>query len=214
MFSSSAEELTVPEQTSVSELADSGRGSWTSCSSNSHDNLQTLPGQRALDLLNHRHTPMCGPIAEVETGPGLPEDSCSRDGSQSRQSWTSSSSLSDTYEGSYGTVKRKTQDQQSTDASYKTITSSTEKGLIVYCVTSPCRDDRLKAPPPAPLGYQGLTLGDAVQDGGVLRPAHVKPPEYSVALQRCKLRHSLSRPPSVTLHSHADSEEDEQVSAV
>uniref|UniRef100_A0A673J323 Rap guanine nucleotide exchange factor 6-like n=1 Tax=Sinocyclocheilus rhinocerous TaxID=307959 RepID=A0A673J323_9TELE len=200
MFSSSAEELTVPEQTSVSELADSGRGSWTSCSSNSHDNLQTLPGQRALDLLNHRHTPMGGPIAEVEIGPGLPEDSCSRDGSelsQSRQSWTSCSSLSDTYEGSYGTVKRKTQDQQSTDASYKTITSSTEKGLI---------DDRLKAPPPTPPGYQGLTLGDA-QDGGALRPAHVKPPEYSVALQRCKLRHSLSRPPSVTLHSHADSEE-------
>uniref|UniRef100_A0A9J8CVX7 Rap guanine nucleotide exchange factor 6-like n=1 Tax=Cyprinus carpio carpio TaxID=630221 RepID=A0A9J8CVX7_CYPCA len=207
MFSSSAEELTVPEQTSVSELADSGRGSWTSCSSNSHDNLQTLPAQRALDLLNLRHTPMCGPIAEVETSPGLPEDSCSRDGSQSRQSWTSSSSLSDTYEGSYGTVKRKTQDQQSTDASYKTITSSTEKGLIVYCVTSPCKDDRFKAPPPTPPGYQGLTLGDAVQDGGVLRPAHVKPPEYSVALQRCKLRHSLSRPPSVTLHSHADSEE-------
>uniref|UniRef100_A0A8C1J7V1 Rap guanine nucleotide exchange factor (GEF) 6 n=1 Tax=Cyprinus carpio TaxID=7962 RepID=A0A8C1J7V1_CYPCA len=207
MFSSSAEELTVPEQTSVSELADSGRGSWTSCSSNSHDNLQTLPAQRALDLLNLRHTPMCGPIAEVETSPGLPEDSCSRDGSQSRQSWTSSSSLSDTYEGSCGTVKRKTQDQQSTDASYKTITSSTEKGLIVYCVTSPCKDDRFKAPPPTPPGYQGLTLGDAVQDGGVLRPAHVKPPEYSVALQRCKLRHSLSRPPSVTLHSHADSEE-------
>uniref|UniRef100_A0A672LPF5 Rap guanine nucleotide exchange factor 6-like n=1 Tax=Sinocyclocheilus grahami TaxID=75366 RepID=A0A672LPF5_SINGR len=76
----------------------------------------------------------------------------------------------------------------------------------VYCVTSPCKDDRLKAPPPTPPGYQGLTLGDA-QDGGALRPAHVKPPEYSVALQRCKLRHSLSRPPSVTLHSHADSEE-------
>ncbi|XP_043077116.1 rap guanine nucleotide exchange factor 6-like isoform X4 [Puntigrus tetrazona] len=208
-FSSSAEELTVPEQMSVSELADSGRGSWTSCSSNSHDNLQTLPG-----LLNHRHTPMGGPIAEVEIGPSLPEDSCSRDGSelsQSRQSWTSSSSLSDTYEGSYGTVKRKTQDQQSTDASYKTVTSSTEKGLIVYCVTSPCKDDRFKAPPPTPPGYQGLTLGDA-QDGGSSRPSHVKPPEYSVALQRCKLRHSLaepclSRPPSVTLHSHADSEE-------
>ncbi|KAI2650970.1 Rap guanine nucleotide exchange factor 6 [Labeo rohita] len=204
-FSSSAEELTVPEQTSVSEMADSGRGSWTSCSSNSHDNLQTLPGQRAPDLLNHRHTPMGGPIAEVEIGPGLPEDSCSRDGSdlsQSRQSWTSSSSLSDTYEGSYGTIKRKTQDQQSTDASYKTITSSTEKGLIVYCVTSPCKDDRFKAPPPTPPGYQGLTLGDA-QDGGALRPAHIKPPEYSVALQRCKLRHSLaepnlSRPPSMS----------------
>uniref|UniRef100_A0A673GTG1 Rap guanine nucleotide exchange factor (GEF) 6 n=1 Tax=Sinocyclocheilus rhinocerous TaxID=307959 RepID=A0A673GTG1_9TELE len=81
----------------------------------------------------------------------------------------------------------------------------------VYCVTSPCKDDRLKAPPPTPPGYQGLTLGDA-QDRGASRPTHVKPPEYSVALQRCKLRHSLaepnlSRPPSVTLHSHADSEE-------
>uniref|UniRef100_A0A673IW98 Rap guanine nucleotide exchange factor 6-like n=1 Tax=Sinocyclocheilus rhinocerous TaxID=307959 RepID=A0A673IW98_9TELE len=206
MFSSSAEELTVPEQTSVSELADSGRGSWTSCSSNSHDNLQTLPGQRALDLLNHRHTPMGGPIAEVEIGPGLPEDSCSRDGSelsQSRQSWTSCSSLSDTYEGSYGTVKRKTQDQQSTDNTCEELRPCF---VPLYCVTSPCKDDRLKAPPPTPPGYQGLTLGDA-QDGGALRPAHVKPPEYSVALQRCKLRHSLSRPPSVTLHSHADSEE-------
>ncbi|XP_067231580.1 rap guanine nucleotide exchange factor 6 isoform X2 [Chanodichthys erythropterus] len=219
-LSTSGEELTVPEHTT--EMADSGRGSWTSCSSNSHDNLQTLPGQRAPDLLNHRHTPMGGPIAEVEIGPGLPEDNCSRDDpelSQSRQSWTSSSSLSDTYEGSCGTIKRKTADhaasdgQHSTDPAYKMITSSTEKGLIVYCVTSPCKDDRFKAPPPTPPGYQGLSLGDAhVQDGGALRPAHVKPPEYSVALQRCKLRHSLaeptlSRPPSVTLHSQTDSEE-------
>ncbi|XP_065143701.1 rap guanine nucleotide exchange factor 6 isoform X3 [Paramisgurnus dabryanus] len=226
--STSTEELPGAEHVSVSELADSGRGSWTSCSSNSHDSLQTLPGQRALDLLNHRHTPMGGPIAEVELGPGLPEDSCSRDGSefgQSRQSWTSSSSLSDTYEGSYGTVKRKVGDQmtsdaqESTDPAYKMITSSTDRGLIVYCVTSPCKDDRFKAPPPTPPGYQGLALGDAHAQGGVLRPPHIKPPDYSVALQRCKLRHSLaeatlSRPSSVILHPHADSEEDEQVSAV
>lgn len=129
--STSTEELPAAEHVSVSELADSGRGSWTSCSSNSHDNLQTLPGQRALDLLNHRHTPMCGPIAEV---PGLAEDSCSELG-HSRQSWTSSSSLSDTYEGAYGTIKRRAGDQtasdgQSADSAYKMITSSTEKGLI------------------------------------------------------------------------------------
>ncbi|XP_051955478.1 rap guanine nucleotide exchange factor 6-like isoform X2 [Xyrauchen texanus] len=227
--STSTEELTAPEHTSTCETADSGRGSWTSCSSNSHDSLQTLPGQRALDLLNHRHTPMGGPIAEVEIGPGLPEDSHTRDGSelsQFRQSWTSSSSLSDTYEGNYGTIKRKTADpsandgQHSTDPAYKTITSSTEKGLIVYCVTSPCKDDRFKAAPPTPPGYQGLTLGDVhLQEGGVLRQPHIKPPEYSVALQRCKLRQSLaeqrlSNPPSVILLPHADSEEDEQVSAV
>ncbi|XP_039519562.1 rap guanine nucleotide exchange factor 6 isoform X7 [Pimephales promelas] len=208
--STSGEELTVPNHSSVSEMADSGRGSWTSCSSNSHDSLQTLPGPRAPDLLTHRHTPMGGPIAEVP----IP------DGSEPSRS---SSSLSDTYEGSYDTIKRKSADpaasdgQNSTDPAYKMITSSTEKGLIVYCVTSPCKDDRFTAPPPTPPGYQGLSLGDTlVQDGG---KAHVKPPDYSVALQRCKLRHSLaeptlSRPPSVALQTHAESEEDEQVSAV
>ncbi|XP_067279208.1 rap guanine nucleotide exchange factor 6 [Pseudorasbora parva] len=194
---SSAEELIVPERSSVSEMADSGRGSWTSCSSNSHDNLQTLPGQRAPDLL-HRLRPMGAPIAEVERSVRVSRRT------PVRQSWTSSGSLSDTYEGSYGTIKRKTADQPGTDAAYKMITSSTEKGLIVYCVTSP-KDERLSAPPPTPAGYQGLSLGDV----------HVKPPEYSVALQRCKLRPSPSEPkPSVSLHPQAESEEDEQVSAV
>lgn len=149
----------MPEHTS--EMADSGRGSWTSCSSNSHDNLQTLPGQRAPDLLNHRHTPMGGPIAEVEIGPGLPEDSCSRDDpelSQSRQSWTSSSSLSDTYEGSCGTIKRKTADhaapdgQHSTDPAYKMITSSTEKGLI--------GELRFRLPHVTPADFTILSLDD------------------------------------------------------
>ncbi|XP_036443877.1 LOW QUALITY PROTEIN: rap guanine nucleotide exchange factor 6-like [Colossoma macropomum] len=243
--STSTEELT-PDHTSVSEAADSGRGSWTSCSSNSHDNFQSLQAQRALDLMNHRHPPMGGPIAEVEAGPAWPEDRMtsrrhsgdSSDLNHSRQSWASSSSLSDTYEGSYGTIKRKAAEhsgqgetangQQSTDPAYKTVTSSTEKGLIVYCVTSPCKDDRYRAPPPTPPGYQGLALGD---EGGALRPPHLKPPDYSVALQRSKLlqspgtladarrlvagqRGSLARPPSVILQALADSEEDEQVSAV
>ncbi|KAA0720523.1 Rap guanine nucleotide exchange factor 6 PDZ domain-containing guanine nucleotide exchange factor 2 [Triplophysa tibetana] len=144
MFTSSTSTEELPASEHVSELADSGRGSWTSCSSNSHDNLQTLPGQRALDLLNHRHTPLCGPIAEV---PGLAEDSSSELG-HSRQSWTSSSSLSDTYEGAYGTIKRRAgdptaSDGQSNDPAYKTITSSTEKGLIG------------EAPPHVPLGFVG-----------------------------------------------------------
>uniref|UniRef100_W5LFE6 Rap guanine nucleotide exchange factor (GEF) 6 n=1 Tax=Astyanax mexicanus TaxID=7994 RepID=W5LFE6_ASTMX len=243
--STSAEELT-PEHILLSEAADSGRGSWTSCSSNSHDSFQNLQAQRALDLINHRHPPMGGPIAEVEMGPAWLEDrpagnrhsGDSSELNRSRQSWTSSSSLSDTYEGSFGTIKRKAAEhldleetasgEQSTDPAYKTITSSTEKGLIVYCVTSPCKDDRYRAPPPTPPGYQGLALGD---EGEALRSAHLKPPDYSVALQRSKLlqcpsvqadarrlaasQHgSLSRPPSVILQALADSEEDEQVSAV
>uniref|UniRef100_A0A4W5NVW2 Rap guanine nucleotide exchange factor (GEF) 6 n=1 Tax=Hucho hucho TaxID=62062 RepID=A0A4W5NVW2_9TELE len=267
--STSAEELT-PDHVSLDSVADSGRGSWTSCSSNSHDSFQSLP----VPLLGRpptwdhlvpggfRHTQLAGPIVEVEAGPagvaggpgagsGGGEDAkrLSRDSSelnQSRQSWASSSSLSDTYEGNYGTIKRRTAEgvsatpgespdtPQSTDPVYKMVTSSTEKGLIVYCVTSPTKDDRYRGPPPTPPGYQGLTLVDG-QDGAPLQPPHLRPPDYSVALQRSKLLQSpgglvearrlgvnllhhesqgQSRPASVCLQGLGDSEDDEQVSAV
>lgn len=284
----STEELT-PDHTSLDSVADSGRGSWTSCSSNSHDSFQSLPPSscRPWDhgihghplalphthLGGFKHTQLAGPIAEVEAAghTWANEDATkhhSRDSSsdlsnQSRQSWASSSSLSDTYEGNYGTIKRRNTSEhpssptneeggQSTDPVYKTVTSSTEKGLIVYCVTSPAKDERYRAPPPTPPGYQGLALGDlGLTDGvvgGLPRPPHLKPPDYSVALQRSKLlqspgaagslaearrlagNHHLhhqeartagttqghSRPPSICLPPKelADSEDDEQVSAV
>ncbi|XP_045080263.1 rap guanine nucleotide exchange factor 6-like isoform X2 [Coregonus clupeaformis] len=270
----STEELT-PDHASLDSVVDSGRGSWTSCSSNSHDSFQSLPvhllglGVGRPPAWDHlapgvfRHTQLAGPIAEVEAGPagagvvGAPvalsgggEDAkrLSRDRSelnQSRQSWASSSSLSDTYEGNYGTIKRRTADgasnapgeghdaPQSTAPIYKTVTSSTEKGLIVYCVTSPTKDDRYRGPPPTPPGYQGLTLVNG-RDGAPQRLPHLRPPDYSVALQRSKLLQSpgglvearrlgvnhhhesqgQSRPASVCLQGLGDSEDDEQVSAV
>lgn len=292
--STSTEELT-PDHTSLDSVADSGRGSWTSCSSNSHDSFQSLPPSscRPWDhgihghplslphthLGGFKHTQLAGPIAEVDSSTAPPtwanEDSPvkhhSRDSSsdlsnQSRQSWASSSSLSDTYEGNYGTIKRRNtsenpssptnkEEGQSTDPVYKTVTSSTEKGLIVYCITSPAKDERYRAPPPTPPGYQGLALGDLGLTDGVVggsgghspRPPHLRPPDYSVALQRSKLmqspgaagglaearrlaaNHHLqqegrttgstqghSRPPSICLPTQemADSEDDEQVSAV
>ncbi|XP_018547136.1 rap guanine nucleotide exchange factor 6 isoform X6 [Lates calcarifer] len=290
--STSTEELT-PDHTSLDSVADSGRGSWTSCSSNSHDSFQSLPPSscRPWDhgihghplslphthLGGFKHTQLAGPIAEVEAvGHTWANDGAtkqhSRDSSsdlsnQSRQSWASSSSLSDTYEGNYGTIKRRNTSEhpssptneeggQSTDPAYKTVTSSTEKGLIVYCVTSPAKDERYRAPPPTPPGYQGLALGDLGLTDGVVggpggllpRPPHLKPPDYSVALQRSKLLQSpgaasslaearrlagnhhlhhqearttgstqgYSRPPSICLPPQelADSEDDEQVSAV
>ncbi|XP_041656785.1 rap guanine nucleotide exchange factor 6 isoform X2 [Cheilinus undulatus] len=292
--STSTEELT-PDHTSLDSVADSGRGSWTSCSSNSHDSFQSLPTSscRPWDhgihghplslphthLGGFKHTQLGGPIAEVDGAAAAhtwaSEDSSvkhhSRDSSsdlsnQSRQSWASSSSLSDTYEGNYGTIKRRNTAEnpssptneeggQSTDPVYKTVTSSTEKGLIVYCITSPAKDERYRAPPPTPPGYQGLALGDLGLTDGVVggpgglvpRPPHLRPPDYSVALQRSKLmqspgaagslaearrlaaNHHLqqegqtagstqghSRPPSICLPAQelADSEDDEQVSAV
>lgn len=68
----------------------------------------------------------------------------------------------------------------------------------MYCVTSPAKDERYRAPPPTPPGYQGLALGDLGLADGVAsgpggpgpRPPHLRPPDYSVALQRSKLLQS------------------------
>ncbi|XP_047411990.1 rap guanine nucleotide exchange factor 6 isoform X4 [Sciurus carolinensis] len=207
----------------VIEAADSGRGSWTSCSSSSHDNFQSLPNPKSWDFLNsYRHTHLDDPIAEVEPTDCEPYScpkGCSRtcgqckgnlETNQLRQSWASSSSLSDIYEPNYGTVKRRVLESTPTESSdsldpkdatdpvYKTVTSSTEKGLIVYCVTSPKKDDRYREPPPTPPGYMGISLAD-LKEGPHL---HLKPPDYSVAVQRSKMMHnSLSRLPPASLSS-------------
>uniref|UniRef100_A0A8D0CHE8 Rap guanine nucleotide exchange factor (GEF) 6 n=1 Tax=Scleropages formosus TaxID=113540 RepID=A0A8D0CHE8_SCLFO len=229
--SASIDEL-GPERGSV-DPADSGRSSWTSCSSSSHDNFQGLSVQRTWDLSGFRQPP---PIAEVEvSGQDEAVGDCSN---HARQSWASSSSLSDTCEGSYGTVKRRVGEGptvtvatpgasvdglQGMETAYKTVTSSTDKGLIVYCVTSSTKDDRYRGPPPTPPGYQGLSMGHTL-DGGPRHP-HLRPPDYNVAVQRSKLLQSPAGPPlnhhtpqprlgSVTLPGQPDSEDEEQVSAV
>ncbi|XP_041443952.1 rap guanine nucleotide exchange factor 6 isoform X11 [Xenopus laevis] len=135
------------------EPADSGRGSWTSCSSNSHDNFQSLQSQKGQERLStYRHSPIDAPIAEaVPANCSIDEtqsEDCTKGNrhsnnslelNESRQSWASSSSLSDTYETNYGTIKRRVLEtgektealgQQSADVFYKTVTSTTEKGLI------------------------------------------------------------------------------------
>uniref|UniRef100_A0A672JG68 Rap guanine nucleotide exchange factor (GEF) 6 n=1 Tax=Salarias fasciatus TaxID=181472 RepID=A0A672JG68_SALFA len=182
----STEELT-PDHTSL----DSGRGSWTSCSSNSHDSFQSLPVSSSAAA-----APTPAWATNDDASKQHTRNSSSDLSNQSRQSWASSSSLSDTYEGNYGTIKRRNTSEnpsspahedggQSTDPAYKTVTSSTEKGLIVYCVTSPAKDERYRAPPPTPPGYQVGGPG-----GQLPRPPHLRPPDYSVALQRSKLLQS------------------------
>uniref|UniRef100_A0A674KBY7 Rap guanine nucleotide exchange factor 6 n=1 Tax=Terrapene triunguis TaxID=2587831 RepID=A0A674KBY7_9SAUR len=200
------------------EAADSGRGSWTSCSSSSHDNFQNIQNQKSWDFLNsYRHSHLDGPIAEVEPTNCCSEETylyseafsknnrqskASTEHDQSRQSWASSSSLSDTYETNYGTIKRRglehsTAEQTevldskpATDANYKTVTSSTEKGLI----------GKYREPPPTPPGYMGISLAD-IKEGSPHHP-HLKPPDYSVAVQRSKMLPSdLSRLSSASLSS-------------
>uniref|UniRef100_A0A8C9AMG9 Rap guanine nucleotide exchange factor 6 n=1 Tax=Prolemur simus TaxID=1328070 RepID=A0A8C9AMG9_PROSS len=221
--SSSVSSEEISHEHVVTEAADSGRGSWTSCSSSSHDNFQSLPNPKSWDFLNsYRHAHLDDPIAEVEPADCEPypcAKGCSRTCGQCkgsletdrlRQSWASSSSLSDTYEPNYGTVKRRVLEgtqaeptegldpKDATDPVYKTVTSSTEKGLIVYCVTSPKKDDRYREPPPTPPGYMGISLAD-LKEGP---HPHPKPPDYSVAVHRSKMMHnSLSRLPAASLSS-------------
>ncbi|XP_042544732.1 rap guanine nucleotide exchange factor 6 isoform X3 [Dipodomys spectabilis] len=222
--SSSTSNEEISHEHVIIEAADSGRGSWTSCSSSSHDNFQNLPNPKSWDFLNsYRHTHLDDPIAEVEPTDCEPHScpkSCSRTCGQCkgsletdelRQSWASSSSLSDASEPNYGTVRRRVTDRtpantadssdpkDATDPLYKTVTSSTEKGLIVYCVTSPRKDGRFREPPPTPPGYLGISLAD-LQEGP---HPHLKPPEYSVAVQRSKMmQNSLCRPPPASLSSN------------
>ncbi|KAM6150562.1 rap guanine nucleotide exchange factor 6 isoform 3-T3 [Erethizon dorsatum] len=213
--SSSMSNEEISHEHIVIEAADSGRGSWTSCSSSSHDNFQSLPNPKSWDFLNsYRHTHLDDSIAEVESADCEPYScpkGCSRtcgqckaslETSQLRPSWASSGSLSDTYEPNYGTVKRRVleatpaEPSDGLDPVYKTVTSSTEKGLIVYCVTSPKKDGRYREPPPTPPGYVGISLAD-LKEGP---HPHLKPPEYSVAVQRSKMVHnSLSRLPAACL---------------
>ncbi|XP_066134537.1 rap guanine nucleotide exchange factor 6 isoform X2 [Saccopteryx bilineata] len=219
--SSSVSNEEISHEHIIIEAADSGRGSWTSCSSSSHDNIQSLPNLKGWDFLNsYRHTHLDGPIAEVEATDCEPSScpkGCSRtcghckeslEANQMRQSWASSSSLSDLYEPKYGTVKRKVLESTPAESSegldpkddsdpvYKTVTSSTEKGLIVYCVTTPKKEDRYREPPPTPPGYMGISLVD-LKEGALL---HLKPPDYSVAVQRSKMMHnSVSRLPPASL---------------
>lgn len=103
--SSSLSSEEMSQEHVVLEAADSGRGSWTSCSSSSHDNFQSLQNQKSWDFLNsYRHTHLGDPIAEVEPPDCEPcacPKGCSRTCSQCkgsletnqlRQSWASSSS--------------------------------------------------------------------------------------------------------------------------
>ncbi|XP_072923265.1 rap guanine nucleotide exchange factor 6-like isoform X3 [Hemitrygon akajei] len=220
--SSSNEELAREHYDHISiDAADSGRGSWTSCSSNSHDNIQTIQTQKNWDLLNaskYTHT-LDGPVAEIElteswtTGCHLysgdltksPSPIQSKDSIEcvhSRESWMPSTySHLDKFERDCGTVNRVglpettaeapgrsenvSNSKPNIDPSCKAVTSSTEKGLIVYCVTAAQRDGRYREPPPTPPGYVGIPIAQ-MKEGGHHHP-HLKPPDYSVALKRSRM---------------------------
>uniref|UniRef100_A0A8C9TDV7 Rap guanine nucleotide exchange factor 2 n=1 Tax=Scleropages formosus TaxID=113540 RepID=A0A8C9TDV7_SCLFO len=239
LSSTSSEELTQDQGDRASlDAADSGRGSWTSCSSGSHDNIQTIQHQRSWETLAFGHPPFdADPMACQEHG-GHP--------GQARGSWASATAYwGEDTEGDTGTIKRRGGKDVSADTeassvapvppedckqhsrpAHITVSSSNTKGLIVR------KDGRFREPPPTPPGYTALTVSEAA-DG--LPHSGRRPPDYNVALQRsrmvarsCDSPQPASRPQwsksgdgdSRHPHFHSqglsaeEAEEDEQVSAV
>uniref|UniRef100_A0A8C2DUN1 Rap guanine nucleotide exchange factor 2 n=1 Tax=Cyprinus carpio TaxID=7962 RepID=A0A8C2DUN1_CYPCA len=197
LSSPSSEELTQDQGDRVSlDAADSGRGSWTSCSSGSHDNIQTMQQGRSWEAL-----------AE---GSGL---------WGSRGSWASACSSSSSAacwgedsEGDTGTIKRRGGRDVTTDPETSSITSTGSEEsrqhsrrpspITAVTISATRKDGRYRDPPPTPPGYTALTITDVTE--GTAHSGR-RPPDYTTALQRSRLvTHSpdSQQPPAVGKPTH------------
>nr|KAG8543157.1 hypothetical protein GDO81_025289 [Engystomops pustulosus] len=147
LSSPSMEELSQDQGDRASlDAADSGRGSWTSCSSGSHDNIQTIPHQRSWDTIPFGHVHYDGtsdgagywpPGTHLDQGI-FPDHSTkygrhnqgreSLDQAQSRASWASSTGYwGEDSEGDTGTIKRRGGKDVSLEAETSSLTSHTSE---------------------------------------------------------------------------------------
>lgn len=134
LSSPSSEELTQDQGDRVSlDAADSGRGSWTSCSSGSHDNIQTMQQGRSWETLAFGGGGGGGGIGGLP--PGGPEallgGPAALWAAQARGSWASASSSSSSAaywgedsEGDTGTIKRRGGKDVNADPETSSITST------------------------------------------------------------------------------------------
>uniref|UniRef100_A0A8C5ES41 Rap guanine nucleotide exchange factor 2 n=1 Tax=Gouania willdenowi TaxID=441366 RepID=A0A8C5ES41_GOUWI len=188
LSSPSSEELTQDQGDRVSlDAADSGRGSWTSCSSGSHDNIQTMQQGRSWETLAFGGggvgiggLPSGGPEALLGGPAALWA-------AQARGSWASASSSSSSAaywgedsEGDTGTIKRRGGKDVNADPETSSITStgSEEAKLMGRPSPSPITG-RYREPPPTPPGYTALTISDLAEGR--------RPPDYTTALQRSRM---------------------------
>ncbi|XP_078809973.1 rap guanine nucleotide exchange factor 2 isoform X8 [Oryzias latipes] len=209
LSSPSSEELTQDQGDRVSlDAADSGRGSWTSCSSGSHDNIQTMQQGRSWETLLLGGGSSGGSIGGPEILGGLGGHAALW-AAQTRASWASvsSSSSSAAYwgedsEGDTGTIKRRGGKDVNADAETSSITStgSEEAKLLSRPTPSPIpsgarKDGRYREPPPTPPGYTALTISDLSEGQHPPPPAPTstathsgrRPPDYTTALQRSRM---------------------------
>ncbi|ETE65431.1 Rap guanine nucleotide exchange factor 2 [Ophiophagus hannah] len=227
LSSPSTEELSQDQGDRASlDAADSGRGSWTSCSSGSHDNIQTIQHQRSWETLpfGHVHFDNSGdgaglwasgshmdPLMFSDHGTKYARQSQGREGldqAQSRASWASSTGYwGEDSEGDTGTIKRRGGKDVSIEAESSSITSITT-------------EDSKPVPMPAHIAMptsnaKGLIarkegryreppptppgyVGIPIDFAeGISHPAR-KPPDYNVALQRSRMVARSNEAPGIS----------------
>ncbi|CAN9514601.1 unnamed protein product [Ophioblennius macclurei] len=218
LSSPSSEELTQDQGDRVSlDAADSGRGSWTSCSSGSHDNIQTMQQGRSWETLAFGGGGGGGGMGSLP--PGGPEallgGPAALWAAQARGSWASASSSSSSAaywgedsEGDTGTIKRRGGKDVTADPETSSITStgSEEAKHPGRPTPSPItaggkgilsrKEGRYREPPPTPPGYTALTISD-LSDG-----QHTAPPVSAAGTNATTTAaagtHTGRRPPDYT----------------
>ncbi|XP_040188476.1 rap guanine nucleotide exchange factor 2 isoform X14 [Rana temporaria] len=145
LSSPSMEELSQDQGDRASlDAADSGRGSWTSCSSGSHDNIQTIPHQRSWETLPFGHVHFDSTSDGAGYWPSgshidhlIFSDHSTKHGrhnqgrealeqAQSRASWASSTGYwGEDSEGDTGTIKRRGGKDVALEAETSSLSSQT-----------------------------------------------------------------------------------------
>lgn len=215
--SPSTEELSHDQGDRASlDAADSGRGSWTSCSSGSHDNIQTIQHQRSWETLpfGHTHFDYSGDAASIWASGGHMDQMMFSDHStkynrqnqsresleqaQSRASWASSTGYwGEDSEGDTGTIKRRGGKDVSAEAeSSSMVPVTTEEAKPVpmpaHIAVTPSTTKGLIARKegryrePPPTPPGYVGIPIADFPEGPCHPAR-KPPDYNVALQRSRM---------------------------
>ncbi|KAM4672799.1 rap guanine nucleotide exchange factor 2 [Amazona ochrocephala] len=217
LSSPSTEELSQDQGDRASlDAADSGRGSWTSCSSGSHDNIQTIQHQRSWETLpfGHAHFDSSGDGAGLwASGSHMDQlmfpdhatkygrQSQGREGldqAQSRASWASSTGYwGEDSEGDTGTIKRRGGKDVSSEAETSSITSvpaeeSKPAPMPTHIAVSSSSTKGLIARKegryrePPPTPPGYVGIPIAEFAEGGSHPTR-KPPDYNIALQRSRM---------------------------
>ncbi|XP_069868723.1 rap guanine nucleotide exchange factor 2 isoform X3 [Dipodomys merriami] len=223
--SPSTEELSQDQGDRASlDAADSGRGSWTSCSSGSHDNIQTIQHQRSWETLpfGHTHFDYSGDPAGLWASSSHMDQIMFSDHStkynrqnqsresleqaQSRASWASSTGYwGEDSEGDTGTIKRRGGKDVSSEAESSSVASVTTEEtkpvpvsthISVTASTAKGLITRKEGRYREPPPTPPGYVGIPITDfpDGHSHPAR-KPPDYSVALQRSRM---VARPSDAT----------------